>query len=660
MSAARKLYAADLFCGAGGTSTGMALACKELDRAVELLAINHWSRAIATHAKNHPSRPGFQTTHLCANLDTIDPRKVVPGGRLDLLVASPECTHHSTARGGRPMNDQSRASAFRVLEWCDKLDVANILIENVPEFENWGPIASSTQRPIKAKRGETFRQWVAMLEAMNYRVQRRVLNAADYGGVTTRKRLFIIARRRPGQIRWPEPTHSKDGSTDLFGTKKKWRAAKEIIDWSIKGKSIFWRKKPLAKSTLERIYCGLVKQGGESAAPLIWYLRRYIDRIYPPRVVTWEPTLFTAEMKVIGEEYVPKIYRTSFLTVLEKHRPGIPTEFPFPTITAGGNKIFLTEAFLLSQQSGGAPRSVIHPFSTISTKGAMSLTQFIVPFFGERRGQLPRSHSVHSPFPAVTSHGAGGLVDSFLLPNEGFYRHWQNKARSINLPLHTVTSRGAGGVVSFMITPGGADLGGARSVLQPVPTVMTYDRLALVSSRPEPQAVPAASFLTQIANSGSGSSYVRSVDDPFHTVVTKAQIAMVEAYVIKVNHGRDADRHASVEKPLHAVTTKNGTALVQPFLVKFYKDPKTQHQSVFHPLHTITTKGRFGLVTADLSMEDPPGDILFRMMLDRELARAMGFENYHFTGSQEERIRQIGNAVEVNIAKALCKAILEN
>ena len=121
----KKIYAADLFCGAGGTSSGLEFACREKGLELELLAINHWDIAIATHTINHP-----EASHLCENLDNVNPKKVVPSGYLDILVASPECTHHSNARGGRPMSDQSRASAWHVLRWVEALRVKNILVEN--------------------------------------------------------------------------------------------------------------------------------------------------------------------------------------------------------------------------------------------------------------------------------------------------------------------------------------------------------------------------------------------------------------------------------------------------------------------------------------------------------------------------------------------------
>ena len=241
-----KIMAADLFCGAGGTSSGLLLAAKALRREVDLLAVNHWNIAIDTHLLNHPG-----ARHLCESLDGVDPRKVVPGGRLDILCASPECTHHSIARGGKPRSDQSRATAWHILRWAEALRVENILIENVREFQTWGPLTKRGQL-MKRRKGETFRAFLNALESLGYAVEHKVLNAADYGDATTRHRLFILASRN-GKPRWPAPSHAG-----------RWKPAREIIDWQIKGKSIFDRKKPLSENTLRRIAAGLRKFGGES------------------------------------------------------------------------------------------------------------------------------------------------------------------------------------------------------------------------------------------------------------------------------------------------------------------------------------------------------------------------------------------------------------
>src|SRR5262249_11756173 len=154
------------------------------------------------HSKNHP-----EAEHLCANLDNVDPRKLVPGGRLDLLVASPECTHFSVARGGKPMHDQSRASAWRIVEWASQIRIDHLLIENVKEFRTGGPLGVGC-RPLQRRKGEMYFAFLNALRALGYTVEDRILNAADFGDPTSRERLFIQARlgRRP--IVWPEPTHA--------------------------------------------------------------------------------------------------------------------------------------------------------------------------------------------------------------------------------------------------------------------------------------------------------------------------------------------------------------------------------------------------------------------------------------------------------------------
>jgi DNA (cytosine-5)-methyltransferase 1 len=237
----KALKIADLFSGAGGTSTGAVEAIRALGYEAQLTAINHWDVAIATHSKNHPN-----ARHLCTSIDDINPRHLFKEGELEILWASPECTHHSTARGGKPINDQSRATAWCVIRWAEALRPNIILVENVPEFETWGPIGSNN-RPLKSKKGEIFRSWVANLEAIGYRVNWQILQAADYGDPTTRRRLFVQAVRGRKKIVWPNPMYAPAEESDLLGTRKAWRTARDhVIDWSLPGKSIFERKRPLS------------------------------------------------------------------------------------------------------------------------------------------------------------------------------------------------------------------------------------------------------------------------------------------------------------------------------------------------------------------------------------------------------------------------------
>lgn len=386
------IYAADLFCGAGGTSTGLVNALVELGYStddINLLAINHWDVAIATHAENHP-----WAAHKCENLDNVNPRQIVPGGYLDLLVASPECTHHSRARGGRPINDQSRASAWHVLRWAEALYIKNILIENVPEFMTWGPVDRDGS-PIQALRGKTFLAFVESLRSLGYNVDYRVLNAADYGDPTTRKRLFIMASR-DNAVCWPEPSHGKV-SQDMFGKRKPWRSARDIIDWDLPSESIFSRKTPLKPNTMRRIMKGLEKfsglpfivqyHGGDHAdnrsypvsepIPTVDTSNRYA--VCQPYIVALNhgsdenrsyslsnpfPTVTSVDAWGLVEPYLVKMYGSSDAASIDA---------PLPTVTAQGQHLYLAEPFIVSYYGTGGPKSIDEPLDTVTSKDRFGL-----------------------------------------------------------------------------------------------------------------------------------------------------------------------------------------------------------------------------------------------------------------------------------------------
>jgi DNA (cytosine-5)-methyltransferase 1 len=424
----RAIKAADHYCGGGGTSTGLVEACKELGIEVDLLAINHWQVAIDTHTKAHP-----WARHMCNSLTAIKPREAIPGGRLHVLVASPECTNHSTAKGGRPKDEQSRATAWDVLKWLQELYVDNLLLENVKEFRKWGPLGANG-KPLKSRQGETYKAFLAVIRAMGYNIEDRVLNAADYGAPTSRERLFIVARRNGKKIVWPEPTHSRTGAVELFSAKKRYRAAREIIDFSIPNPSIFSRRKPLAENTLSRIFAGMEKINPH-LAPFIVTLRNHVaarDLDEPlPTITAGGTHLGLCEPFVLGQQ------SCSAARSLDER---------IPTVATAG-AISLVEPVLLKVTHGaeddGRPRSLDNPLPTLTTKNGIGLAEgFIVPFFGERDGQKPRSHSLDDPLPCVTSHGAGGLVEPYLTKYYG-----TGGAASLDEPLDTVTTKDRFGLV---------------------------------------------------------------------------------------------------------------------------------------------------------------------------------------------------------------------
>ncbi len=356
------IRAADLFCGGGGTSTALAMAVKELaaelggEIDLDLVALNHWAIAVETHASNHP-----WATHICDSIENVSPKTVLQGQKLRILVGSPPCVFFSTARGGKPVNDQLRGTPNYILRWLDEAEPEDCLFENVPEFRNWGPL-DETNRPIKARKGELFLAWIAEIEKRGYRVEYKVLNAADFGDPTRRLRLFIICRRNGKPIRWPKPTHSNP-KKPIPGTLP-WRSAREIIDWSLPGKSIWGRKRPLSPRTLSRIAEGFRRFGGPRMEPLARAIENGTGPV-PLRELATTPEEIQEVL-----HFLVKFYGTSTTASLDE---------PLPTVTASGEHLGVCEArFTLGQQSGGAPRSLDDPLQTVCTDGAISLVEGIL------------------------------------------------------------------------------------------------------------------------------------------------------------------------------------------------------------------------------------------------------------------------------------------
>ena len=263
----------DLFSGCGGMATGMceALECAGIRH--KGYAINHSPFAVATMRANHP-----EVTTLEMDLDVAVPSEVVPEWRIDHLHASPSCTHHSRAKGGRPRSNQLRSQPDIITRWIDEHFIPSISVENVPEFMDWGPLDRNGM-PIESMKGECFRAWVGGLEARNYIVEWRIVNCADFGDATSRRRFFLKAVRRGcGKIRWPEPTHAEHPQTDLWGrTPKRWRGIRECLDLTDTGTSIFNRKNPLAQNTMRRIEAGAKRYWGIDLKPFIVRLRNNQD-----------------------------------------------------------------------------------------------------------------------------------------------------------------------------------------------------------------------------------------------------------------------------------------------------------------------------------------------------------------------------------------------
>lgn len=591
----------DLFCGAGGTSTGFVEAVEELEKEygikirLRIVAVNHWDVAIETHSANHSF-----AQHHCNSLKNVQPRKVVRGP-VDLLVASPECTHHSNARGGRPRSNQSRSSGDDVVRWIRELNPGMVVIENVREYKSWGPL-NRQGFPIKRRKGELFQKFLADIRGLGYSTEDRLLCCADYGDPTTRTRLFIYCKRGGGAITWPAPTHAQK---PVRG-QQRWRTARNsVIDWQDLGQSIFNRERPLSPNTMRRIEAGLYKFSG-------------IDL----------------------RGWLVKLYGTS---------TGATADGPVPTITGGGGHIALAQPFLLGQQSPAAPRSVDQPVPTVAGAGAISHVEpFMVAHFGERAGQEPRVHSGDAPAPAVTSRGAAELAQPFLNEYHGDAAG-KERVRPVEEPLPTLDCANRFGLANPFIVPMNSE-NPPKSVDAPLQVVTSQvNRFNLT----QPFVLGAGGP----ARAGEPTS----VDKPVGTILGRSSRAVIVPVTHQDRAGADPGaRTKSVDAPLPTVTTahRGELGVVTAFLVQYNKN--TDAQSVEKPLGTVTSKPHYALLVTFMDGRRCLLDILFRMLRPRELARAQSFPaDYRFFGTTADVVKQIGNAVPVKMAKALCMNALK-
>lgn len=536
----RILKAADLFCGAGGTSSG----AEASGAARVLCAVNHWSVAVETHAANFPA-----AKHINSRLDEAHPSEC---GKIDLLFASPECTHHSRARGGRPTSDQQRAGAWDLMRWIEFHRPGWIVVENVREFRDWGPVGRNG-RPLVSHRGRSFDAWLAAIAAAGYRVDHRLLNAADFGAATSRERLFVIARKGNRPPVWPDPTHGRRAGGELPGMGlQQWRAAAEIIDWSIPCPSVFVRAKPLADKTLARIEAGL---------------RRFVG---------------------------------PFVAELRRNYTGRSIDVPAATITTSGAHHGLAVPFQFQGIGLGAGRTreAGEPVPTIvaARENHGLAVPYMVPFFGERNGQPPRSHDAGDPLPTVTNQGAGGVAVPFL---SAFHCGPDSNQRNYNLDGQ-------------------------------IPVIDTSNRYGL--------ALP---YLADVNHSGPDHR-TASPGDPLATVTATRGKAVVVPFVVSYYGNGNGDA-LGVHRPLGTVTTKDRCGLVYAIVETAPAiEPRSDGER-----RLVDTMRELGVV-----------DVGFRMLSNPELAAAQGFpRDYIFAGNKGDVTRQIGNAVCPPVAEAITRAI---
>ena len=429
----------DNFAGGGGASEGIEQA---LGRSVDL-AINHDATAIAVHTANHPG-----SEHAVADVWDIDPEQATNGMPVGLAWFSPDCRHHSKAKGGRPVSKSVRGLAWVAARWAAKVKPRVIVLENVEEFLDWGPLikdAAGKTRPCPKRKGQTFNGFVRALKRHGYQVDWRTLRACDYGAPTIRKRLFLIARRDGLPIVWPTPTHADPKAPSVQRRKlQPWRTAAECIDWSLPCPSIFGRKKPLTTATLNRIAKGVMRFVVEHQQPFIVKLNHTAAYYTPFRGQSLLEPLQTITTAPGYALVAPTLIQTGYGERKGQSPRCLDLQKPLGTVVAGGAKHAVVAAFLAKHYTGVVGADLRDPLPTVTT----------------------------------TDHNA--LVSAFMINMKGS----QRSAKDAREPLTTIcaSTTHAYLTAAFLAPYYGSGSGETgRDLRQPAPTVTTKDRLQLVT-----------------------------------------------------------------------------------------------------------------------------------------------------------------------------------
>ena len=606
----------DNFAGGGGASTGIELAT---GRVVDI-AINHDPDAILMHRTNHP-----HTMHYQASVWDVDPVEVCRGRPVGLAWFSPDCKHFSKAKGGKPVDKNIRGLAWIVLRWAGTVRPRVIILENVEEFQTWGPVRRG--HPVKSKTGQTFRQWLGQLEALGYTVEWRELVAADYGAPTTRKRFFLIARSDGRPIVWPEPTHAPADSPEArAGTKKPWRSAAEIIDWNLPTPSIFATKeeirerygvaavRPLARNTMRRVARGVDKFVIRSASPFLVI----VNHAGEFRGQGMGEPLQTITAKhgygVASPVMAPLTMHNN------QNAVGTAITDPVNTITgtgAGGHQMVITPTLAAIGQTGGGDRcrNVEEPTHTQVSKAEECVVCPAMIQYHTEQTERVRGQGVTDPIMTIDASNRYGLAAATLTK---YYNGDHNQDAAA--PLHTITTRDREGLtVANLSKFYGGVVGAAAS--DPLPTVTAVDHNALQTAH-----------MVKMKGTNLGGQ----AQDPLQTITAGGgHHGVVTTRIAKAEPGADLQNWPKIR------------AVLNEFCGYHLEDTEV----------ILFLIGGAWYFMADIGL---------RMLTPRELYRANGFPDDYkierdYTGKEYGKTKQVarcGNAVPPPFATALVRANL--
>lgn len=670
----------DLFAGGGGASTGIEQA---IGRPVDI-AINHDPEAVALHQANHP-----QTLHYVSDVFEVDPEAVVDGRPVGMLWASPDCKHFSKAKGGKPVSKRIRGLAWVVIKWAKLVRPRVIFLENVEEFQHWGPLGPD-DKPCQLRKGRTFKRWKSSLANLGYTVDWREDRASDMGAPTIRKRLFLVARCDGNPIVFPEATH---GAPDSLGVKAKklkpFRTAADCMQWDIGAPSIFERTRELADATKRRIAKGIMRYVVNAANPFIVPMThqggdRVEDITKPMNTVTGA---HPGEKALV----VPTLVQTGYgerdgqaPRALDLHKPlgtvvagqkhalvtaflnehanasnqrTMPIDEPMRTQMAEvkGGHFSVVAASLVKHYTGVVGSEMVDPVGTVTSVDHHSLlTANLVHYHADKRPEDVRASDMRDPLKTQTTENRHGLVTATIVNTANS----KTTGRGPNTwpaeePMRTVTSAGGQALVTAHIQ---RDMG--QSVGHPADAP-----LGTVMPGGGGKAALVTAALVGVGGR-AGQSRPRGAEEPIATVTSKYDTGLVTANLVHMGHGEGADGTKrwsdgtrDIADPLNTITASSvPAALVTGNLIKLRGTSK-EGQSFEEPLHTVSAQGthhaevlafliKYYGVDQDPRLEEPMHtvttrdrfglvtvkgqsyqivDIGLRMLTPRELYRAQGF-----------------------------------
>lgn len=509
----------DLFAGGGGMSVAFENA---FGRSPDI-AINHNDDALSMHRMNHPL-----TRHFIADVYEVDPHGATQGRQVGWLHLSPDCTHHSQASGGQPRSKKIRGLSWVGYRWGGQVRPDVISLENVKQILKWGPLVAKRDKatgrvmkldgtvaepgeqvpvqqqylvPDPKREGQTWRKFVAALEHLGYKVEWRTLVAADFGGHTTRERLFMIARRDGRPITWPETTHFKKPKKG----QKKWKPAADCIDFSDLGKSIFDRPKPLAPATMRRIAKGVKRYVLDNSQPFIVPIAHYNGTDTAHAI---EEPLRTITAATKGGEFA----------------------MASPVLVHAGHGEGKGE----TQRRSHGIKDIQEPLGTVVASGgghAIAAATLVQTGYGEREGQAPRALDIDAPLGTVVGSGKHALCTAYMMQaNDGFNTTF---GRDLAEPMTTITNSGS---QQQLVTAHLAHLRGncdARDLGEPLMTVSAGGQHhglveCILSPEQEAGAMRVAAFLMEYYSEGGQWS---ALDKPLNTITTRDRLALVTVFI---------------------------------------------------------------------------------------------------------------------------------